>query len=91
MLPSLAEFEIWFVTGSQHLYGDTTLTKVNTHSKEIARYLDEQPSIPVKIIFKPVLTTPEEIFALIKEANYQDSCIGSVSYTHLTLPTSDLV
>ncbi|MBL0110205.1 MAG: hypothetical protein IPP42_04785 [Saprospiraceae bacterium] len=40
----MAEFEIWFVTGSQHLYGDTTLAKVNTHSKEIARYLDEQPS-----------------------------------------------
>jgi len=86
MLPTLAEFEIWFVTGSQHLYGDTTLAKVNTHSKEIARYLDEQPSIPVKIIFKPVLTTPEEIFALIKEANYQDSCIGLILWMHTFSP-----
>ena len=86
MITSLTDLEIWFITGSQHLYGDETLAKVNAHSKEIAGYFDDQATILVKIIFKPVLTTPEEIYALIKEANYNDSCIGLILWMHTFSP-----
>ncbi|MEP7323919.1 MAG: L-arabinose isomerase, partial [Saprospiraceae bacterium] len=83
---SLTEFEVWFITGSQHLYGPDTLHQVNQHSKQIAGFFDDQESIPVKIVFKPVLTTPEEIYALIKEANYRDECIGLIFWMHTFSP-----
>ena len=55
----LKEYEIWFVTGSQHLYGPKTLEKVAEHSKEIAAALGASAHVPVGVLFKPVLTTPE--------------------------------
>ena len=72
----LTQYEIWFVTGSQHLYGPETLEQVAAHSREIAATLDAAASIPVKIVFKPVLTTPEAIHKLCQEANAAPDCIG---------------
>jgi len=57
----LKGYEIWFVTGSQHLYGPKTLEKVAEHSREIPAVLDKSTDIPIQIVFKPVLTTPEAI------------------------------
>ena len=57
----LKQYEVWFVTGSQHLYGHETLEKVAEHSRQIARALDASAKIPVRVVFKPVLTTPEAI------------------------------
>ena len=57
----LKQYEVWFVTGSQHLYGPKTLETVAEHSREIAAFLDASAHIPVKVIFKPVLTTPDAI------------------------------
>ena len=56
--------EAWFVTGSQHLYGEETLRQVANHSKQIAKALDIALQIPVKVVFKPVVTTPEENYGL---------------------------
>ena len=56
---NLKKLEVWFVTGSQHLYGPETLKQVAAHSQEIAEALDAAPAIPVKVVFKPVLTTPD--------------------------------
>lgn len=86
MIKTLAEFEVWFVTGSQHLYGEETLQKVNSHSQEIVHYLNNQNQIPVKIIFKPVVTTPDEVHALAREAEYSTSCIGWVCWMHTFSP-----
>ena len=61
--------EIWFVTGSQHLYGPETLKQVAAHSQEIARALNAAEAIPLKVVFKPVLTTPEEIYGLCEQTN----------------------
>ena len=55
----LKQYEVWFVTGSQHLYGPKTLEQVAEHSREIAAALGASAHIPVKVVFKPVLTTPE--------------------------------
>ena len=55
------KYTFWFVTGSQHLYGFETLKMVDAHSKEIAESLDKSPSVPYKVVFMPVLTTPDAI------------------------------
>ena len=65
----LKQFEVWFVTGSQHLYGPETLEHVAEHSQEIAQALSQAEHIPVNVVFKPVLTTPEAIRQLCLEAN----------------------
>lgn len=82
----LTAFEVWFVTGSQHLYGHETLEKVRQHSSEIARGLDQDKSIPVEIVFKPVLTTPEAIRELCIEANSAKNCIGLIAWMHTFSP-----
>ena len=66
---NLKELEVWFVTGSQHLYGEETLQKVAEHSQIIAASLNEAPQIPVRVVFKPTVKSTEEIFAVCQEAN----------------------
>jgi len=86
MIKNLSEFEVWFVTGSQHLYGPETLAQVASHSKTIANFFNEQESIPVQVLFKPVLKSPEEINQLLKEANANDHCIGIAVWMHTFSP-----
>ncbi len=86
MLKNLKELEAWFVTGSQHLYGEETLKQVDKNSKEIAVALDQSNAIPVKIIFKPVLTTPEAIHTLCQEASTAENCIGLITWMHTFSP-----
>lgn len=85
-MTSLKHLEAWFITGSQHLYGEETLKKVEEHSQQIARLLNNHASIPVKVIFKPVVKTPEEIFAVCQEANSSANCIGVISWMHTFSP-----
>ena len=80
------EYEIWFITGSQHLYGDQVLTKVIAHSEKIAKALDEEESIPIRIVFKSLLTNPEEISNLCIEANSAKRCIGLICWMHTFSP-----
>ncbi|HMQ90072.1 MAG TPA: L-arabinose isomerase, partial [Flavilitoribacter sp.] len=61
------QYEAWFITGSQHLYGPKTLKQVEEHSKKIVSALNRAKSIPVKVVFKTVLTTPDEISNLIRD------------------------
>jgi L-arabinose isomerase len=82
----LREFEVWFVTGSQHLYGAETLRQVAEHSACIADALAHAPSIPVRVIRKPVLTAPEAIYDLCLEANHARACVGLVLWMHTFSP-----
>jgi L-arabinose isomerase len=82
----LKQNEIWFVTGSQHLYGPKTLEQVAEHSREIATALGESKHIPVGVVFKPVLTTPDAIRELCLEANSAKNCIGLVTWMHTFSP-----
>jgi len=85
-MDKLKNKEIWFVTGSQHLYGPDTLKQVAADSSKIADALDKSPKISQKIIFKPVLTTPESISDLCSEANNSKSCIGLIIWMHTFSP-----
>lgn len=82
----LKQYEIWFVTGSQHLYGPKTLEQVATHSREIAAALGASAHMPVNVVFKPVLTTPEAIKELCLEANSAPNCIGLITWMHTFSP-----
>ena len=84
---NLKSFEVWFVTGSQHLYGPETLKQVAANSRQIAAGLDGAPAIPVRIVFKPVAKTPEEVTELCQQANAVAGCIGLITWCHTFSPS----
>jgi len=83
---SLKEYEIWFVTGSQHLYGDETLKKVAQHSEQIARSFNDDKQIPVRVVYKPTVKSAEEIYAVCQDANTTKNCIGIIAWMHTFSP-----
>jgi len=86
VLAALKESEVWFVTGSQHLYGPETLQQVADNSRTIAEALDRAPRIPCRVVFKPVLKTPEEVLGLLDEANSTRACVGLILWMHTFSP-----
>jgi L-arabinose isomerase len=78
--------EIWFITGSQHLYGPETLEQVAENSQKVVAGLNESSQIPVEIAFKPVLTTPEAIRELCLQANSSKNCVGLITWMHTFSP-----
>lgn len=78
--------EVWFITGSQHLYGPETLAQVAEHSTEIAGALDASSLIPVKVVFKPTVKTTEEIYETLTAANQEKNCIGVITWMHTFSP-----
>jgi len=82
----LKQYEVWFVTGSQHLYGPKTLETVAEHSREIAAALGASKHLPVQVVFKSVLTTPDAIRELCLEANSSKNCIGLITWMHTFSP-----
>ena len=83
----LKSLEVWFVTGSQHLYGPETLKKVAEHSHDISRALNAAAAIPVKVVFKPVLVTPDAVTELCQTANNAANCIGLITWCHTFSPS----
>jgi len=82
----LKTLEVWFVTGSQHLYGDETLRQVAEHSQQIAKALDSTKQVPVGIVFKPTVKSTEEIYSICQEANTAKNCIGIIAWMHTFSP-----
>jgi L-arabinose isomerase len=80
------ELEVWFVTGSQHLYGEATLRKVAEDSQVMAQGLTASGKLPVNVIFKPVVTTPDAISSLCRDANNSQNCIGLITWMHTFSP-----
>ena len=82
----LSALELWFVTGSQHLYGKELLKAVEEHSAIIGRDLSASPVMPVKSVVKPVVTTRESIERLCLDANSSRNCIGLITWMHTFSP-----
>lgn len=78
--------QLWFVTGSQHLYGEEALKQVAKHAQEIAGSLQVALNLPVSVVCKPVLTTPDQIRQLCLEANLERDCIGIIAWMHTFSP-----
>ena len=79
--------EIWYITGSQHLYGETVLKQVATNSRKIVDALNVSKTLPLKIIFKPILTTPDQVRQLCLEANNAPKCAGLILWMHTFSPS----
>jgi L-arabinose isomerase len=86
MVPDLKKFEVWFVTGSQHLYGPAALKQVAANSKKVAQALNDAAAIPCKVVFKPIVTTPQEIYDLCSQANNAKNCVGIITWMHTFSP-----
>jgi L-arabinose isomerase len=82
----LKKLELWFITGSQHLYGEETLNQVADHSQIISQGLDRASQIPVTVILKPTVKTTEEIYQICMEANSAKQCIGIITWMHTFSP-----
>ncbi len=85
-MKTLSSLEIWFVTGSQHLYGQEALAQVAANSQKIAESLGAEASVPFRVVFKPVLTTAEEVRGLCREVNNAERCIGLALWMHTFSP-----
>ena len=83
---NLKTLEVWFVTGSQHLYGEETLKQVAEHSQKIAASLNGAAQVPVSVVWKPTVKTAEEIFNVCQDANTTKNCIGIISWMHTFSP-----
>src|SRR6478752_3873652 len=77
---------VWFLTGSQGLYGEETLRQVATQSQQIASALADSPDVPVHVEWKPVLTNPDSIRRAALDANADDSVIGVIAWMHTFSP-----
>jgi len=82
----LANLEVWFVAGSQHLYGPEALRNVEQHSTAIADALSASTQMPVKIVCKPVMTSSDSIHQLCLDANGSKNCVGLITWMHTFSP-----
>jgi L-arabinose isomerase len=82
----LDSFEVWFVTGSQGLYGDDVLRQVADNSSAIVAGLDAAEAIPVRIVAKPVVSGPEAIEEVCRQANSDPRCVGVIAWMHTFSP-----
>jgi len=83
---NIEQKEIWFVTGSQHLYGEETLKQVAANSRQIVEGLKNSSHIPVRVICQDTVKTSDEIAALFLRANAENNCIGIMAWMHTFSP-----
>ena len=88
---ALNDYQIWFLTGSQHLYGPEAIEQVGRNSREIAAKLNDAAAIPVSVVYKPVLTTAEEIAGICSEADNDARCIGVIAWMHTFSPAKNWI
>ena len=86
MSKPLGRFEVWFVCGSQHMYGEDQLRVVEQHAAEVAAALDAAQQIPVRVVMRPIATTPESIEQSLAEANASSDCVGVIAWMHTFSP-----
>ena len=83
---NMKKSEIWFVTGSQDLYGQDVIKQIEEHSEIMVKALDSDSIIPCKVVFKSVLKTSDAIRKLFAEANSDDDCAGVITWMHTFSP-----
>ncbi len=83
---SLENLEAWFITGSQNLYGEETLRQVAEHSRRIVETLNASLRLPIRVVFKPVVTSSESILQVCRESNAAPNCIGLICWMHTFSP-----
>jgi L-arabinose isomerase len=85
-MKEMEKYELWFIAGSQNLYGEEVLQKVAEHSRSIAEYMDSSGKIAASIKWKPTVRSADEICALAQEANSNPECAGLIFWMHTFSP-----
>ena len=78
--------EIWFLTGSQGLYGEDVLSQVADQSRAVSDRLAASADIPAAVVAKPVLTDAGAIRSVMLAANADDACVGVIAWMHTFSP-----
>ncbi len=86
MTDSIATKTLYFLTGSQHLYGEETLRQVADDSRQVVEALNGIAGLPVRIEWKPVLTTPDEVYRQLRVVETDDDCVGVICWMHTFSP-----
>jgi L-arabinose isomerase len=87
IMDTLKKLEVWFVTGSQDLYGPEVLKTVGKHSQEMAAFFNKSAKIPVKVVYKSVMRSLDEVTGVCVEANTAQQCIGIITWCHTFSPS----
>ncbi len=85
-MSSAAKPQVWFLTGSQHLYGAETLDQVAGQSQRIQRALTDSGAVSVELVWRPVLTDAAAIREVMQAANSDPSCVGVIAWMHTFSP-----
>ncbi|HMO11999.1 MAG TPA: L-arabinose isomerase, partial [Actinotalea sp.] len=86
-MTTYADREVWFLTGSQDLYGEETLRQVAVQSQQVAEVLDASPDVPVRVVWKPVLKDPASIRRAMIDAGADDRVLGVITWMHTFSPS----
>ncbi|MCL2538946.1 MAG: L-arabinose isomerase [Oscillospiraceae bacterium] len=87
MRKQLSDYEFWFVTGSQLLYGPDTLEQVEENSRNIVDAINSSRHIPCRLVQKPVMKTADEVTKLVRDANNSERCAGIITFMHTFSPS----
>ncbi|PWG00162.1 L-arabinose isomerase [Levilactobacillus bambusae] len=88
---SVPDYEFWFVTGSQFLYGDDQLKEVSNDAEDMVNKLNASGKMPYKIVYKGVMTTAEGITQFMKDANYNEKVAGVMTWMHTFSPAKNWI
>ena len=80
------QYEVWFVTGAQLLYGGDAVIAVDAHSNEMVNGLNESGKLPVKVVYKGTANSSKEVETIFKAANNDEKCIGVITWMHTFSP-----
>ena len=83
---SFQNYEVWFVTGAQLLYGGDAVIAVDAHSNEMVNGLNNSGNLPVKIVYKGTVNSSAEISKTFSDANNDPKCIGVITWMHTFSP-----
>lgn len=84
---SMKQYEFWFVVGSQFLYGPEVLETVAKRAEEMAEKLNASGSLPCRLVYKVTAKTEKEIEDVVREANYEKTCAGIITWCHTFSPS----
>ena len=85
-MKQLENLEVWFVVGSQHLYGPEVLRQVTEHAREVVEFLNGSGDLFVDIELKATVKTPDEILAVCRDAEHATRCVGIIAWMHTFSP-----
>lgn len=78
--------QVWFVIGTQHLYGAETLRQVEEHARQVMEGLNQAGTLPVPLVLQPLVKSPDEALALCRAANHDNQCVGIITWLHTFSP-----